>query len=88
MVYDTNGFYSLKAQISNDFNSSTVSNEGILACHGYSFEEYLEAFDKYPFTDRAIYLGSRIVFSLHGRLAIDFFFVKNYYYQKPKFELN
>ena len=30
-----------------------MSNKGIIACHGYSFEEYPKAFDMYPFTDRA-----------------------------------
>ena len=39
MVYNANGLYPHKAQISNEFNSSAVSNKGILACHGYSFEE-------------------------------------------------
>ena len=48
-----------------------MSNKGILTCHLYSFEEYPEAFDMYPFTDRATSLGSGITFSLYGRLAID-----------------
>ena len=39
MVYIANGLYPHKAQISNEFNSSAVSNKGRLACHGYSFEE-------------------------------------------------
>ena len=38
MVYNANGLYHHKAQISNEFNSSAVSKKGILACHGYSFE--------------------------------------------------
>ena len=73
MVYNANGLYPHKAQISNEFNSSAVSNKGILACHGYSFEEYPDAFDMHPFTDRANSLGTGITFSLYGRLAIDFF---------------
>ena len=72
-VYNANGLYPHKAQISNEFNSSAVSNKGILVYHGYSFEEYPEAFDMYPFTDRANFLGSGITFSLYGRLAIDLF---------------
>ena len=51
----------------------TVSNKGILACHGHGFEEYPGAFDMYPFTDRANFSGSGITFSLSGRLTIDFF---------------
>ena len=73
MVYNANGLYPHKAQISNEFNSSAVSNKGIIACHGYSFEEYPEAFDIYIFTDRANASGSQITFSLYGRLAIDWF---------------
>ena len=71
MVYNANGLNPHKTQISNEFNSSAVSDKGILACHGYSFEEYSEALDMYPFTDRANSLGSGITFSLWGRLAID-----------------
>ena len=73
MVYNAIGLYPHKAKISNEFNSSAVSNKGILACHGYSFEENPEAFDMYPFTDRANSLGSGIIFSLYSRLAIDLF---------------
>ena len=73
MVYNANGLCPHKAQISNEFNSSAVSNKGILACHGYSFEENPDAFDMYPFTDRANSLGTRITFSFYGRLAIDLF---------------
>ena len=40
MTYNANGLYPHKAQISNEFNSSAVSNKGILACHGCSFVEY------------------------------------------------
>ena len=71
MVYNANGLYPHKAQISNKFNSSAVSNIGIFACRGYSFEEYPDAFDMHPFTDRANFLGSGIFFSLYRRLAID-----------------
>ena len=73
MVYNANGLYPHKAQLSNEFNSSAVSNKGILACHGYSFEEFPEAFHMYPFTDRANALESGITFSLYGRLSIDLF---------------
>ena len=40
MVHKANGLYPQKAQISNEFSLSAVSNKGILACHGYSFEDY------------------------------------------------
>ena len=50
-----------------------MSNEAILACHGYSFEEHPEAFDMYLFTGRANSLGSGITFLFYGRLANDMF---------------
>ena len=53
MVYNAKVFYPHKVQISNEFNSSAVIIRGILACHGYNFEEFLEAFDLYPFANRA-----------------------------------
>ena len=85
MVYNANGLYPHKAQISNDFISSAVSNKGILACHGYSFEENLEAFDIYSFTDRANSLGPGINFSVYGRLAINLFTCEKLLIPKPKF---
>ena len=48
-----------------------MSNKGILACHGYIFKEFPDAFDMHPFTDGAKSLGTAINFSLYGRLAID-----------------
>ena len=57
----------------NEFNSSARSDKGIVACHAYSFEEFPDAFDLQPFTDRANSLGSGITFSLFRRLAIKLF---------------
>ena len=73
MVYNANGLYLHEAQTSHKLNSTAVSNKGKVACHGYSFEEFPEAFDMYPFTDRTNSLESGITFSLYGRLAIDLF---------------
>ena len=53
MAYNANEFYPHKVQLSKEFNSSAVNCKGILASHRYSFEEYPEAFDIYPFNDRA-----------------------------------
>ena len=53
MVYNADGLYPHKAYTSNEFKLTAVSKKGILACHWYSFEEHPEAFDMYPFTDRA-----------------------------------
>ena len=86
MVYNANGLYPHKAQILNKFNSSAVSNKGILACHGYNFEEYPEAFDMYPFTDRANALRAGTTFSLYGRLAIDLFTCEKLLLPKTKLQ--
>ena len=61
-----------------------MSNNGILAYHGYTFEEYTEAFDMYPFTDRANSLGSGITFSIYGRLALGLFSWENLILPKTK----
>ena len=71
MVYNANGLYHHKAQISKEFNSSAVSNKGLLACHGYSFQEFPDAFDMHPFTDRANSSGTGITFSFYGKFGID-----------------
>ena len=69
MAYNASGLFPHKAQISNEFNSPAVNNEGILDCHGYSFEEYPDSFDMQPLTGRAICLGTGITYSLYGRLT-------------------
>ena len=38
MAYKANGLYPRKTQTANEFNSSAVSNKGILAGHGYSLK--------------------------------------------------
>ena len=45
-VYNSNGLYGHKALISNEFNASTVNNEGILAFHGYEFEKDPSDYEK------------------------------------------
>ena len=51
-VYNSKCLYGLNALISNEFNASTKSNEGILACHGHEFEKEPSNFQKSPFIDR------------------------------------
>ena len=50
-----------------------MSNKGTHACQGNSFEDFPDAFDMHPFTDRTKSLGTGITFSLYGRLAINLF---------------
>ena len=50
-VYNSNGLYGHKALISNEFNASTMNNEGILACHGCEFEKNPGNYEKSPFID-------------------------------------
>ena len=84
MVYNANGLYPHKAQVSNEFNSTAVSNKGIIHCNGYSFGEFPDAFDILPFTDRTNSLGSVITFSLYGRHANDLFTCKKMSLPKTK----
>ena len=88
MFYNANVLSPHKSQISNDLTWSAVSIEGILACHGYSFEEFCDAFDMHPFIDRANSPGTGINFSFMGGLPLIFLLAKNCYYQIPKFQLN
>ena len=88
MAYNGNGLYPHKAQISNEFNSSAVSNKGMLACHGSFFEEFPNAFDMSPFTDRANSLGTGINFHSMVGLSLTCLLAKNCWFQIPKFELN
>ena len=83
MVYNAS-----KAQKLNEFNSSVVSNKGILACHGYSFEDYPDAFDMHPFTNRADSLGTGNIFHSIGSSPLICLLAKNCCYQISKFELN
>ena len=53
---------------------TTLSSVFLRHYKNISFEEYLDAFDMHPFTDRAKgHLGTGIIFLLYGRLAIEFF---------------
>ena len=45
MVYETNGLSPHEAQITNELNSSSLTNKGILACHRYTLEQFPEALD-------------------------------------------
>ena len=40
MVYNADGLYPQKEQISNELIYSSVSDKGILACHEYNFEDF------------------------------------------------
>ena len=88
MVYNSNELCSHKAQISVEFNSSAVINKRIIACHGYSSENFSDAFVIVcPFTDRTNSLGTGITFSLYGRVAIDLFTCEKLLLPKTKFRI-
>ena len=83
-VYNSNGLYGHKALISNDFNDSTMNNEGILACHGYEFEKDPIDYEKVPFIDREEELLLKDGITLYGKLAIDLFQCENFFTSKYK----
>ena len=72
-LYNSNGLYGHKALISNEFNASTMKNEGILFCHGYEFEKDPSDYEKSPFIDREEELLLKDGITLYGKLAIDLF---------------
>lgn len=72
-VYNSNGLYAHKAFISNEFNASTTSNEGILKCHGYTFEPNPDDSTSDVFVDRSAKINDNVGLTMYGRLAIDFF---------------
>ena len=72
-VYNSNGLCGHKALISNEYNTSTRNNEGILACHGYEFEKEPCEFEMSPFIDREEELLLKNGATYYKNLAIDFF---------------
>ena len=72
-VYNSNGLYAHKAFISNEFNASTNNNEGILKCHGYTFEDEPGNIFDGVFEERREDMEDDKIITLYGRLAIDFF---------------
>ena len=86
MVHNANGLYPHWAQISNEFNSSCLSKRGILACHGYSFEEIRDAFDMHPFTYRVNSLGTKKFFHSMGVSPLRCLPAKCFYYRIPKLD--
>ena len=68
MVYNANGLYPHKAQISIEFNQSAISPKEILVYHGHRFEKFQK-----HLVDRVNSLGTRLNFSLYGKLAVDLF---------------
>ena len=50
-----------------------MRKEGIHACHGTNFEVFSETFDMYPFSGRAVSVGTGKIFSLYWKLANDLF---------------
>ena len=77
-----------KAQIFNEINSSSVSIRGIIALViDKGLKNIPEALDMHPFTDRTNSLGTGIVFSLYGRLAIDLFTCEKLIIPKTKIRI-
>ena len=86
MVYNANGLYPHKAQISNKVNSSALSNKGKLACLGCIFKKFPDVFHMHPFTDRTNSFGAGIVIHSMGGSPLICVLAKNCHYQIPIFE--
>ena len=86
-VYNSSGLYGHKTLISNEFNTSTRNNEGILACNGYEFEKEPSDFEKSPFIDREEELLMKNGTTFYGKLVIDLFQCENLLLPNTKIRL-
>ena len=81
-IYNPNGLYAHKSDISNSFKSTLSDYKGVLHCEGYDFEEEPENHHEGPFFTRTMKLYSRPDgFMLYGKLGINFLTISEYYIQ-------
>ena len=77
-VYNSNGLYTHKSYISNNFKGAISEYKGALHCEGYDYEEFLDEIMEAPlsepfFTRRMKLLSRPDGFMLYGKLGVDFF---------------
>ena len=76
-IYISNGLYTHKSYISNNFKSIISEYKGVLHCEGYDYEQDTEDISNpLPdpfFTTRMKLLSRPDGFKLYGKVAIDFF---------------
>ena len=77
-IYNSNGLYAHKSDISNHFKGAVFEYKGVLLCEGYDYEELLDEFMEAPlsepfFTSRMKMLIRPDGFMLYGKMGADFF---------------
>ena len=90
-VYNSNGLYSHKSYISNNFKGAISEYKGVLHCQGYDYEfpdKILEAPLSEPFLTRRMKMVSRPDgFMLYGNLGVDFHSTSEFLYANMKIRL-
>ena len=72
-VYNSNGLYSHKAFISNEFNAAHPEYTGILQCHGYQYESDPTDLDSFGHFGHRKEQLAQDPWTLYGKLSIDAF---------------
>ena len=91
-IYNSNGLYTLKSYISNNFKEAISEYNGVLHCEGYDSEEFPDEIMEAPlsepfFTRRMKMLSRPHGFMLYGKVGIDFFSTSELLYPKLKIRL-
>ena len=87
-IYNSNGLYAHKSNISNNFKAAIFDDKGVLHCEGYDYEQDHEVIsnplpDSF-FTKRMKLLSRLDGFMLYGKLRIDFFSTSELLYPNMK----
>ena len=88
-IHNSNGLYSHKSYISNNFKRAISEYKGVLHCEGYEYEEFPDEITEAPlsepfFTRRMKMLSRPDGFMLCGILGVDFFSTSEMLYPKMK----
>ena len=76
-IYNSNGLYAHKSDISNNFRGALFDDKGVLHCEGYDYDELLDEFMEAPlsepfFTRRMKMLSRSESFMMYGKLRVVF----------------
>ena len=91
-IYNSNGLYAHKSNISNNFKGAISEYKGVLHCEGYDYEEFPDEIIEAPlsepfFTRRMEMLSRPDGFMLHGKLGVDFYSTSELLYPNMKVRL-
>ena len=91
-IYNSNGLYAHKSNISNNFKGAISEYKGVLHCEGYDYEEFPDEILESPlsepfFTRRRKMLSRPDGFMLYGKLGVDFFSTSELLYPNMKVRL-